>query len=334
MFTCPNCQRTVGEYPEAGTITAVCANCTFKYELTGGTTTGFTSREVQVSPETQGQHARYARAFELTLATVPRESLRFTFGSDRNDEWIRIARGDRVVVVYGMRDDEREELLFVVNRTSAERFVLGKPGARSKTQAIAFGALATVLGGAVAVSFGAPAVAVLAVAALAGVGTGGVLSRTLKPRHDMPQSERLLLSARQDLLEEKRKLLAMREHVRDEMEARRLLDGRLSSLRARMQAVGGDTYAARIQTIDSALRTLREELAVDGQLVSEYDRTLQILEIEYDSSVAVDSIAADGARLLESRLAELHAAEERRAETTRQLAANAEVEQLLRTHSG
>ena len=334
MFTCPNCQRTVGEYPEGGTITAVCANCTFKYELTGGSTTGFTSREVEVSPATQGQHARYARAFELTVATVPRESVRFTFGSDREDDWIRVARGDRVVVVYSMRGDEREELLFVVNRTSGERFVLGTPGARSKKQAIAFGALATVLGGGAAMAFAAPAIAVLAVAAVAGAGTAAVLSRTLKPRHDIAQSDRMLLSARQDLLEEKRKLLALRERVRDEIESRGRLDERLSGLRSRMQAVGAGTYATRIQAIDDALATLRQQLEVDAQLMIEYERTLQIIEIEYESSLAVDSIPADGATVLEARLAELHAAEERRAETTRQLAANAEVEQLLRAHSG
>lgn len=334
MFLCPNCQQVVGEYPDQGVLAVVCAHCTFKYEISGGRVRGFTSRQVQLRAATEGRRANYGRIFELSIATSPRETLRFTFQTDRDDQWIRIAPDDRAVVVYSMRGNRREELLFVVNRTSAERFILGKPGDRSKYRAVIMGCVAAIATGAGAVWMSAPIGIILGVAAVCGFATTKGLAIALRPRHALRSDERVTLGARQELLAEKRSLLQLRGGVMAEIESRRALRRRLVDLRSRMAAVQLDAYAARMELIDSALKTLDAQLEIDMQLVAEYDRTLQIIDIEYDSSIAADSISVDGGSIMQARLVELRSAEERRAETTRQLAANAEVELLLRRHEG
>ena len=100
-----------------------------------------------------------------------------------------------------------------------------------------------------------------------------------------------------------------------------------------MVAVKLDAYTERIEGIDGALRVLDEQLRVDALLTEEYDRTVQVLEIEYDTSLAADSIQVDSGGVMETRLAALREVDELRNETTRRLAANAEVEALLRSHS-
>ncbi|MDB4916707.1 MAG: hypothetical protein JWM95_4351 [Gemmatimonadetes bacterium] len=334
MFSCPDCQCVVGEYPTAGVLAVVCAGCTFKYELSGGVARACTSRQVQVRAATEQQRASYARQYELTLAVSSRETLRFTFGTARDDEWIRIGTGDACVVVYSMRGEEREELLFIVNRTSGERFILGTPGSRSKFKANLIGGIigVGVLGlGAVAPI---PFAVALGLAAASGFGAAMGMAHVLKPKHVLRLDEQVTLSARQSLLDEKRTVLRRREEVAAEVDTRQSLRKRLFDLKTRMEAVKVDAYAPRIELIDKALASLEAQLDVDHRLVAEYERTLQIIDIEYESSVAADAMPGDGAGIMEARLTELRSVEEHRAETTRQLSANAEVEQLLRSHSG
>ena len=335
MFSCPNCKRVVGEYPETGVLVVVCAHCTFKYELSAGAVKSMSSRRVEVSAATAREDATYARRFELTIQASPRETLRFTFDTDRADEWIRIPPGNVVDVVFSMRVESREELLYIVDRTSCERFVLARAGTRSRQRALLYGSGLAVLAGIGAVALAVPAIGVIGVVLATGFAASKGFAFALKPRHGIGAGELETLNVQQGLLGQKRTLLQSRSEVVAEIETRRALKQRLGDLRARMVSVALDAYAPRIETIARALASLDAQLAVDEQLLAEYDRTIQIIDIEYDSMAAADAMPSDGGgAILESRLAELRGVEDLRAETTRRLAANAEVEQLLRTHSG
>ena len=268
--------------------------------------------------------------------TLRRETLRFTFDTDRADEWIRIPPGNVVDVVFSMRVESREELLYIVDRTSCERFVLARAGTRSRQRALLYGSGVAVLAGIGAVALAVPAIGVMGVVLATGFAAtkGFAFVLTLTLRHGIGAGELETLNVQQGLLGQKRTLLQSRSDVVAEIETRRALKQRLGDLRARMVSVALDAYAPRIETIARALASLDAQLAVDEQLLAEYDRTIQIVDIEYDSMAAADAMPADGGAILESRLSELRGVEDLRAETTRRLAANAEVEQLLRTHSG
>jgi hypothetical protein len=334
MFSCPNCAQIIGEYPDSGVLVVVCARCTFKYELSGGTVGSLTSERIELRASTPLDPSTYMRRFALTLAISARETLRFTFDTDRDDDWVRVPQGNRCAVVYNMRGDRRVALLFVVDRTSGERFVLAKPGQQSRGLVIAAGALAGVVVGVVALWSALPFIAAVGIAGVVGVGATKGLGYAMKPRHALAEGERDALTAHQALLGQKRELLQLREAVIVEVEGRRALRQRLDGLRSRMVAMKLDAYADRIAAIDRAVTTLDEQLGVDMRLAAEYDRTIQILDIEYESSVAADALPEDSASIMDARLTELRGVEELRAETTRRLAANAEVERLLRSHSG
>jgi len=329
MFSCPHCAKVIGEYPEAGVAVLVCGSCTFKYELSVGHVVGLDSQRVQVRVGVDSVRRRYYRHYELELRTSPRETLRFRFDTDRDDEWIQMRAGEPAAVVYGMRGTKRNELLWVLNRASRERFILGIPGQTAKARSTLYGVLAGTVAGTAAVMASTPFLLAVGIAGVSGFAVRYGLSRVLRPRHALGADEQLMLSSRQALLAQKRSLLELRASVGDDVERRGALKERLRNLRTRMSAVQLDAYTARIGAIDRALGTLAEQIDVDLRLVAEYDRTLQIVDIEYEASLAADAISLEGSAVIESRLAELRVAEELRAETTRRLAANAEVEQLL-----
>ncbi|MDQ2664527.1 MAG: hypothetical protein M3Z05_00785 [Gemmatimonadota bacterium] len=330
MFSCPNCAQVLGEYPDAGVVVIPCARCSFKYEVSGGRVIDLTSWKVEVRPATLQTRAMHARCFELALTISARESLRFTFATERDDDWIRMRPGAMAVVVYSMRGEKREELLFVVDRTSGERYVLAKPGHGSRERAVVYGSLAGMVAAVVgAMTF--PLIAALGIGAMVGAGTFKGLGYVLKPNHALPADEREALVSRQALLGQKRELQRSRDAVMIEIDGRRALSRQLGSLRARMVTLNVDAYADRIAAIDRALTTLDAQLDVDMRLATEYERTIQVLDIEYESGIAAEALPDDSASILDARLLELHGVEELRAETTRRLAANAEVERLLRT---
>lgn len=332
MFSCPHCANVIGEYPDAGVALLICSSCTFKYELSAGHVVGLDSQRVQVRVGVDSVRRRYYRHYELVLRTTPRETLRFRFDTDRDDEWIQMRAGEPAVVVYGMRGSKRNELLFVLNRASRERFILGHPGQGAKARSTGYGIVAGAVAGTAAAMASAPLLLAVIAAGAAGFAARYGLSRILSPRHALRPDEQLMLSARQALLAQKLMLLELRTGVRDDVERRAALRERLRSLRTRMLAVKIDAYAARVETIDHALATLEEQVDVDLLLIAEYDRTLQIVDIEYEASLAADAISSEGSAVIDARLGELRGAEELRAETTRRLAANAEVERLLGAH--
>ena len=98
IFTCPQCANVVGQYPDEGVVTLVCASCTFKFELTAGTVAKLTSRRIEVTRASRDHRAQHVRTFELALASSPRETVRFTFETDRDDDWIQMGTGDRAVI--------------------------------------------------------------------------------------------------------------------------------------------------------------------------------------------------------------------------------------------
>jgi hypothetical protein len=166
--------------------------------------------------------------------------------------------------------------------------------------------------------------------ALAGAGVGKGLVHLLRPVQALPAGERQALELRQGLLDEKRRMLERRADVVTAIERRAESQRRLLDLRTRMAAVEGDVYVARIAAVDVALRMLTDQRDVDERLLRAYDRSLEIVDIEYDATTATDALALDDGSVLAERMAELREVEEYHAQLTRQLEASAEVEKLLR----
>jgi hypothetical protein len=117
---------------------------------------------------------------------------------------------------------------------------------------------------------------------------------------------------------------------------RRKLDlrARLVALRGKMRALALPAYAPRIASIDAALLMLDRQIDMDRRLCAGYDRSIGMIDVELEAGAAADQMTDDIAHAIDEAMRELRALEASQAELERQLAANIEVEQLLRRNAG
>ena len=88
-------------------------------------------------------------------------------------------------------------------------------------------------------------------------------------------------------------------------------------------------YETRLATIDRAMALLDGKLDLDRQLISRYDSTITMVEIELESGELAADVPAEVAEMLEIRKAELRILTERSDDYKLQLSANEEVERVL-----
>src|SRR4051812_10378705 len=231
-----------------------------------------------------------------------------------------------------MRRNIPEELLQIHNLTSGNGYEIDSPGRKSTSMA-AWGAGLVTLGAAALIQFTvlgetATYVTLFAVFAV----TWWLLKRRLAPIHELDPARRAELSAAQTLLSNKQGLVDLRDAVRAEMREHEELSGRLAELKAKMLRVGLDIYRDRVAAIDRALETIEQQLVVDRRLLDGYDKSIIMLEIEYETAATADALP-EMSGLMSDRLVELESLREQQTELTRLLSANAEVEALLRGRS-
>lgn len=229
-----------------------------------------------------------------------------------------------------MRGSQREELLEVRDHTTGTRYEIGKPGRRSAGSAGLVSLVITAVIGFALAKSGLDGGVVVIVCILAFVGSWLLFAKLMAPTHQLAPVEEQTLTASQQLLATKRELVELQAGAHAEMQQRVALRSRLTGLRAKMQGVGLEAYRPRIELIERAVRTLDEQIAVDRRLQEEYGKSIAIIEIEHESGVAADAASDDASLAVEGKLAELAMLREQQAELERQLAANAEVEALVR----
>jgi hypothetical protein len=331
MINCPNCAKPLGEVPPSGVLVAMCANCRFKFEAIRGVVTGFQSEQITVATATPQRQASYARAYHIRLELPGGHTEEFGHESAGENDWLYLQRGDRACVIYSLRNDQREELVTIVNYTSQNQFQIARPGSKSTKWAMMGAAFVAVVGALVFAQLGlegAPDIA-------AGVGAGFIsffgFRRWLRPVHAIAADEREEIAAGQSLLEHKYRLETASERVRGERAERSSLRARLMTLQEKMRSVNLPAYAPRIEAIASAIHTLDEQIILDDRLLTEYARTIKIVEIEHETAVAGIAMSDDVSNVLRQQRDELREIEDHQADLARRLSANAEVEQLLRS---
>jgi hypothetical protein len=239
-------------------------------------------------------------------------------------------KGDVVSTVYLMRGAERDSLLSVHNGTLGERVVIALPGEKAKKEAwMLAGGIGVVTIGVVAMATGMGLLG-FGAGALAFVGAGFTLGHTLMPRVTISEDEKARLTSTQRMIAEKLELEEARARVVQGIESRAELRERLVSLRTKMERLGLDVYAPRIAAMNAGIAAIDQQVALEARLRDMYERSIAMLEIELESGAAVDAMDGLEAPHIAATFVELRDLEEQQRELGRQIAANAEVEGLLR----
>jgi hypothetical protein len=314
-------------------LQALCANCRYKFEVVRGRVVGRSTQEITVQQQTTKQSGDYRRAYEFRVERDGGglEVLEFTVPG--KDDWIRVRHGDTAAIVHTMRGTAREELLAIRNYTNGNNYILSHPGAASQKAATLWACVAAFIAVIIVFQLHLPMKIAVAIPVGALVVTRLVLRKRLAPIHEITPEHAAELANTQSLLQQKTQLQAQLARVTGEYSQRTALRGRLAALRDKMRVVGLAAYDSRIASIESALKTIDSQSALDRQLIEGYDRAIKILEIEYESGSIAGSLPEDVSAVVVQRQDELRAIEEHQAELARELAANVEVEQLLRSRA-
>lgn len=329
MFLCPKCNASLGEIGPTGILEEVCSRCHYKFQVLKGRLADRSSEVVTTRSETPGQRAEYRRDYELRLDLPDRfEVLSLCTNGDADK--LPMRTGDTVSFVHTMKGDEREDLLFITDHTTGEQFTLGRIGATARSRAAMF-ALLLGIGTAIFTLIAGASGTLVAVSSLVvAAGSMLLLSRKLSPVATLPDDEQATLAARQELLEQKRQMLLQQARIQDDRREKSATIVRLQDLQAKMRSVGLAAYQPRIETMDRAIATLNEQVALDERLLAAYTRNISILEIEYETGTAATALPSDVGAELTLKLEELRTLEAQHADLSRELEANEEVERLLR----
>lgn len=333
MLSCPKCSVPVGEMDlGVGILDVICAKCHFAYRFFYGKLAGRNSRQVTLQRQTTKQAGSYRREYELRLETPAGSLLTFDFSTPGKDDWVLVRRGDFVLLTYTVNAQGKlEDLVSVGDTTTGSLYAINKPGATAANSAAGVAALILVVGFFVLwvpidLSFMTSLIVAVVLAVLAFVGS----VKAFEPRRKLAPAEQGALSERHQTLEQKQMLSDKRRKAAGDLAEKEQAVSKLRQLLAKMQGVGSDLYQTRIERIMSAISLLERQAEIDRGLLLGYDRLVTMIEIEIESSSAAASLPVAVAEDLSRKLAELSAVEAQHRENEAQLAANEEVERLLK----
>jgi hypothetical protein len=329
IHPCPKCGTSLGALGANGVLQAVCATCRLKFQVMQGRV--LARGPGRITMQRLPRLPAIARPDSPPVAAwpVPLETL-VIFVPDPDDRGVVLSRGEDIVVTHGMRGDELHELLTIENVTTGALHTVTAVGADTARRASCLAMLATAASVFVLVRSGLSGTASLVASLLLGAALLWYLTRRFAPVHPLSPDMQLAITHRQSLLRDRRRLEARRRVVEGGSSEKRALRDRLQALRDKMQSVGLPSYAPRIASIDEAVRLLEQQLELDRRLLAAYDRSIAIVEIEYESGATPLELPAASPPETAEKLDELHALEAEHAEMSRRIAANAEVEQLMR----
>jgi hypothetical protein len=320
VFRCPTCQTAIADVPGPGVVDATCSRCRYAYRVTTGPVDVANTREAAVvrygTPT--GEHER---EYDLRIRPTPGTVEIASFRRPTGDAPISVGAGDLVSLAHTLRGTAPGNLAVVVNHTAQQTHVLARPGDLWMPHgAIAY---AGILAAGLAVTYASGSafpflLALVAVMVFAIVAEHGPQQRRLDP------ADVDALQGVEKLLDQKQKLGA-RQHERKDT-----LAERLRALRQKMEAVGEEHYGTRMRIVDAGLRVLDQQLETEQKLLAQYERTHRLLEIEIESRTLLAGVADTDAGAVQDAMDELDALSAAHEALQHRLAANEEVERLLR----
>lgn len=329
VFSCPKCRQLLGDIPTGGELTAVCVRCRLKFQVVRGRVSDADSRQVAIHLETPGRGS-YRQAHDLRLQLSNGRVEMASFELPETEPRVVARPGDIVSVVYLMGGSRRDQLLSVHNATTARSLLISLPGENATNKAWLFGGACGIAVLVVTASNGVPGVVALGAALVTALGLGIGLGYRFIPRADISPEEEAQLNSAQRLLAEKLDLEVSRSRVIRDLEHQRDVRDRLIALRAKMVKMGLELYLPRIAALDRALSTIDRQMELETRLRDGYEKSIQMLEIEVEAGAAADALDTAATLHIAETLAEMRELETEQAELGRQLAANVEVENLLR----
>jgi phage FluMu protein Com len=327
-FRCPTCNTAIADVPGPGVVDATCSRCRYAYRITTGPVEVAATREAALVRHGTAQPGQFEREHDLRIRPTPHAVEVASFRRPLNESPVSLGPGDLVTLAHTLRGSEPAQLAVVVNHTARQTHVLRRPGGEWTAYATHI-VLAVVLAGITLTALTGSAVA-LVFSIFAAIILSGIARAQTSQRRRLHPTEIGELQRTETLLEQKQKLAARHRELSAEHTRKEALARRLRALREKMEAVGEEHYATRMRIVDTGLRVLEQQLETGRRLLAQYDRTERLLEIEIESGTLLAGVADTDAGEIQHAMDELAALRAAHEALQRRLAADEEVERLLR----
>jgi len=242
---------------------------------------------------------------------------------------ILVSEGDLVFFLYTLRGEKLEEMISVTNQTTGNIYRLASPGSTAVRTAIGWGLLSGVPMLLVLLPNGVEFPIAL-LASFSSIPVVSILTARLKSsKLRLDPEQKVRLAAEQQLFGEKIELQQRVEELQQKLTTNQARLNQLGSLNQKMVEVEADLYAKRIERVSRAIAILDQQLGQDQQLIDQYAHTIKMIEIELETSRAVEAIpnAENFTGMIFDRLAELKTIDQK----TQQLRAQVEADETVRS---
>jgi hypothetical protein len=337
MIQCPRCGAPVVRPTESGSHIMGCGSCQARFHVFTGQLASVNSRRRdRRSPDAEALH-------RLTIALANGRRVVASFRAARDAVPAEHVRsGDEVTFVYAVRGPgslmREEQVVHIVDHTTGRRYSL-LPGRLTPSSSYLHPILALGLSMLLLALVFATNERIGGMLALPGILAAVFGLHRLSAR--LPDVPRLAAATEDELgdgsdtlLAQLRELQAGREACRLAIAAHEARVAPLHALRDKMERVGRDKYASRLDTLTRAIDLLSTQRDVQQQLLNGYERAIAMIEIEVESGAVGDALDDGIVEEIESGRSELDALREQSAEIERLVAANDEVSRLLRPGGG
>ncbi|NET30577.1 MAG: hypothetical protein F6K19_01055 [Cyanothece sp. SIO1E1] len=331
LISCPSCARSLGKVSNDGTFQAVCTSCRHCYGAVYGKVSKQSSSWEALLYLGPKVPSFYKRNYEFRITTPGRRLKSLKFSIPGKAEQICARTGDWVSILYFARGYSMERLVSVHNHTTNSHYTFPTPipsqgylaATRGSTSLLVF-LYALFNGVSLPLTSGLSLVSALLYSKLVNAAT------LTTPELRMNVSDEAHLIAEQQLAAQKTKLLGRIEALRHDHQTHQRLVERLEALKTKMLNVSETLYATRIENVRRAIMLIQQRTQDEQKLMHEYSRTIQMIEIELETSHLADQLPEvdDFTGTILTKLDELKAIENHNQALQLQLEANEEVRRL------
>lgn len=332
---CPACSKPVGFLNKRGTLQATCATCRYELKAVCGILTARSSNQITLRRQTSQHSGIYQRRYELRVTRPDQHLETFEFLQAGKEDMLPIRTGDQVLMLMLIRGDHDQKVILITNCTTGREYPvhrLMKPLHLILTLPRMIG---TGVGIAIYLILLAPfpnssntgKLLALILAGTSGIVATAYAKQYLQPQESVtPEQRQRILE--QELLLQKEALEQRVQQLQLDHQAHQDLIEQMQALQTRMLEVGRSLYESRIATVERAIQLLTQQCDQDQRLLVAYRETIQILEIEYETSKVAAHLPDAAQNPLLERMEELKAIEAQNQDLRLQIEANEEVRRL------
>ncbi|MCU0535175.1 MAG: hypothetical protein MUD14_14905 [Hydrococcus sp. Prado102] len=290
----------------------ICSRCLGRYAVTYLEIINSTFDLETLSSSHPERATQYRRVYRVRAFNSKREIEFLEFSLPSSAHSFSLSSGDELILLNTIQDNAIDKLIWLKNHTTGESYQFFSPSSQAKIIGLKAGMF--VMGVSLLLAYLLPLSPkqLLAIALPTSAGVGVCVAQR-QSRQGKERNARVAtrLKAEQMLLKNLDSVNErLQQHQQNFIAERRTRD-RLRQLHEKMSQTDTAQFESRLLVLDRGIAVLKEQLALNQNLIDGYSQVKNLLEIEYETSRLAEQLpnAEDFGAKIFARLEELNALE-------------------------